>query len=71
MEIKKFSKLIKSKEKAQKAKERYMLGHYGTLTDNQLNIICEKSESGRGGIAFRNNKSKKKEEKKENGKKRF
>lgn len=50
MLVSKFSKLIKSKP-AQQIKEEYMLGKHGTLTDKQLEKVCELSGTGRGGCA--------------------
>lgn len=51
MKILKFSKLLKSKD-AQKIKEEYMLGKHSDLTDRQLEKVCKKAGTGRGGIAF-------------------
>ena len=51
MLVSKFNKLLRTKG-ANKIKEEYMLGKHSTLTDKQLEKVCEKSGSGRGGIAF-------------------
>ena len=61
MVVSKFNKLLKSKS-AQTIKEEYMIGKHSSLTDKQLEKICERAGTGRGGIAFKYRK------KNENGK---
>ena len=51
MKVSQFSKLLKSKD-AQKIKEEYMVGKHSDLTDKQLEKVCKKAGTGRGGIAF-------------------
>lgn len=51
MKTSKFSKLLKKKA-AQTIKEEYMLGKHSSLTDRQLEKVCERARTGRGGIAF-------------------
>lgn len=52
MLVSKFSKLLKNKP-AQEIKEEYMLGKHSSLTDKQLEKVCELSGTGRGGAAFK------------------
>ena len=52
MNVIKFNKLLKSKP-AQTIKEEYMVGKHGSLTDKQLEKVCEKAGTGRGLVAFK------------------
>lgn len=51
MLVSKFSRLLRKKD-AQTIKEEYMLGKHSSLTDRQLEKVCERAGTGRGGIAF-------------------
>ena len=54
-------KRLRSRKSDQEIKEEYMVGKYSSLTDRQLDIICEGSGTGRGGAAFKYKPKKKKE----------
>ena len=58
MLVSKFSRLLK-KYDPQTIKEEYMLGKHSSLTDKQLEKICELSGTGRGGMAFKYRKKNK------------
>lgn len=51
MLVSKFNKLLKSKP-AQTIKEEYMVGKHSSLTEKQLEKVCEKAGTGRGLVAF-------------------
>lgn len=57
MLVSKLNKLLKSKD-AQIIKNEYMLGKHSSLTDKQLEKVCELSGTGRGGAAFKYKKRK-------------
>ena len=60
-------KRLRGRKSDQEIKEEYMVGKYSSLTDRQLDIICEGSGTGRGGAAFKYKPKKKKEEESKKG----